>query len=179
MIRRKAPGNAARQILARYPEHVSNFFVDIKAIIESHEIEIDYIVLPDEISGLIHVDEKENARIVVNEDHHPNRQRFTMAHELGHYILHKNKGIHIDKKSFSRNRNAISQTGLDPIEIEANRFAAELLMPKELIEKKLTGKEDLIDLEEDVIYNLAKKFKVSTAAMSIRLQSLGYLPQEF
>ena len=177
MRQRISPKNAARQVLASYPRHISNLSVDIKAIIKAHGIEIDSVVLPDSISGLIHIDEKDNARIVINAEHHRNRQRFTMAHELGHYVLHRNKGIHIDKKSFSR--NALSQSGLDLIEVQANQFAAELLMPRELIEKDLIGKEDLIDLEEDIICKLAKRLKVSTAAMSIRLQSLGYLQQEF
>lgn len=177
MIRRTAPIEAAKQILNDYSKHILECPVNIEAIIKSHGIEMVYAELPDEISGILYIDDGKNSRILVNKDHHPNRQRFTMAHELGHYVLHMNKGIHIDKKSFSR--NMLSQTGLDSIEIEANRFAAELLMPKMLVEQEMIGKDDLIDIQEDILYQLANKFKVSTAAMSIRLQSLGYLPQEF
>lgn len=183
MIRRTAPLEAAKQILEQHPSCIEGCCVNVKSLIETLGIEINPVELPDEVSGLLHVEEGKKPRIFVNALHHSNRQRFTMAHELGHFILHKNRGLHIDKKTFSR--NALSQTGLDPIEIEANRFAAELLMPNLLIKQEIAGKEDLvdsagyIDAQGDFIYELAQAFGVSTAAMSIRLQSLGYLPQEF
>lgn len=56
---------------------------------------------------------------------------------------------------------------------------AELLMPREFIEKEMVGYEDLVDVDDDIIFDLAQKSHVSPAAMSIRLQSLSYLSREF
>jgi len=109
--------------------------------------------------------------IGVNSLHHPNRQRFTIAHELGHIQLHRpliESEIHLDKGSLKR--DALSAQGIDPHEIEANTFAAELLMPQMLLEAVLG--ERSIDLEdEDAIASLAKRFRVSDAAMRFRFET--------
>jgi len=176
MIQRTEPAKEAQRILEQSGN--TGLPINVVKIIKSFGIELVFTPLPDEVSGILYPEDDNTNRIIVNSDHHENRQRFTMAHELGHYILHKNnKGIHIDRQTFSRNAN--SRTGLDPIEIEANRFAAELLMPRNLIEEKMEGHEDVLDLQDDIVWNLANMFKVSTAAMSIRLQSQGYLPRSF
>ena len=80
--------------------------------------------------------------IGVNALHHPNRQRFTIAHECGHLILHKpqiTKEVHVDKALASPMlmRDSVSAAGVDEMEIEANLFAAELLMPKAILAKAL------------------------------------------
>jgi Zn-dependent peptidase ImmA (M78 family) len=108
----------------------------------------------------------------VNALHHPYRQRFTLAHELAHVEMHRaalTTEVHIDKGILRR--DAVSATGVEPLEIEANVFAAELLMPQELLDAELAGRQ--IDLEEDafVIKALAKRFKVSEAVMRYRLQT--------
>lgn len=95
--------------------------------------------------------------IYVNEKHPKNRQRFTIAHELAHFILHKDligDGI-VD--------NALYRSGLNSkVETEANRLAAEILMPLHLIV-------DAWDDAVDTVSDLAKKFHVSETAMAIRL----------
>ncbi len=175
MTRRKAPAQIARQVLREM--NITTTPVNIESIIKSYDITLSTAPFQDDISGVLFIKDKNDPQIIVNEAHHRNRQRFTMAHELAHFLLHKKSGIHIDKKLFTR--NAKSQTGEEPIEIEANRFAAELLMPKELIQKELKDFDGLADDNEDIVYGLAQKLEVSTAAMSIRLQNLGYLPKEF
>ena len=76
---------------------------------------------------------KEGTPIIgVNALHHPNRQRFTVAHECGHLILHKaqiTKEVHVDKDFPMLMRDSVSAAGVNEMEIEANVFAAELLMP--------------------------------------------------
>lgn len=89
------------------------------------------------------------------------RQRFTIAHELGHKVLH---GVEKDRET----PPDFMSDSHDPDEVEANRFAAELLMP-----------EDYVRAAVDVrgIKNLAKLaglFLVSTGAMKWRLTNLGY-----
>ncbi|TGN09354.1 ImmA/IrrE family metallo-endopeptidase [Leptospira ilyithenensis] len=70
-----------------------------------------------DVSGILNV-EGNLYSIVVDQDHHDHRKRFTIAHELGHYILHKPESIHVDKMSFYR--SPLSSTALDRLEIEAN-----------------------------------------------------------
>lgn len=74
--------------------------------------------------------------IGINSLHHPNRQRFSIGHEIRHLALHRNLTsgkVHVDKEFLVQlptlNRDAASALGTDLIEIEANRFSAELLMP--------------------------------------------------
>ncbi len=118
---------------------------------------------------------KEGTSIIgVNALHHPNRRRFTIAHECGHFILHKNQvaqEIHVDKFFPMLMRDSISAAGIKQIEIEANFFAAELLMPKTLLIKELGDESFDID-EEEIVGTLARKFEVSQSAMRFRLGNL-------
>lgn len=112
-----------------------------------------------------------------NAMHSSVRQRFTMAHEIGHYVLHvKDKQPHlfIDRSVYRRDDE--SSTGSDHQEVEANKFAAALLMPAELVRSEV--EKHGLDLDdEDDVGALAKRFNVSTAAMSFRLGNLGLLRQ--
>jgi Zn-dependent peptidase ImmA (M78 family) len=111
--------------------------------------------------------------ILINKDHAPHRQRFSIAHELGHLQLHHlSKNIHVDKKSYYRDSK--SAEGLDDIEVAANKFAAELLMPEDIVRSELGKYDDFIDMDEDMVAEMAKKFNVSTTAMGFRIQNLGY-----
>ena len=109
------------------------------------------------------------AVIGVNSAHHINRQRFTIAHELGHLCLHKGKDVHIDRSFRVNRRDERSAQAIDPIEIEANRFAAELLMPHDMI------LDDIIefDIEDDEeLKKLADKYQVSLQALTLRINNL-------
>jgi Zn-dependent peptidase ImmA (M78 family) len=112
--------------------------------------------------------------IGVNALHHPNRQRFTLAHEVGHLVLHRpeiTKQIHVDKGFPMLMRDAASAAGVDEMEIEANFFAAELLMPEDFLARSLQGQSFDID-DEGAVSALAKEYKVSVAAMRFRLGNL-------
>ncbi len=114
--------------------------------------------------------------IGVNSLHHPNRQRFTIAHELGHLELHRQmitSNVHVDKNFPALMRDRKSATGTEQIEIEANQFAAELLMPIALIEQALAGKQFDID-DDGPIEELAKKLRVSKQALEYRIRNRGY-----
>jgi Zn-dependent peptidase ImmA (M78 family) len=99
------------------------------------------------------------------------RQRFTIAHELGHFFLHS-RDEHVTKAPMVMLRSGASSTGLISEEIQANQFAAELLMPREAV-GLLVEEYDIID--DDVIDSLACNFEVSPQAMAIRLGKLGYI----
>jgi Zn-dependent peptidase ImmA (M78 family) len=145
--------------------------VDVMSFIKQKDIDLSYEQLDDDWSGFC-VRSPGGSKVVLNEKHHIHRQRFTAAHELGHLILHcghdDEEQVFVDK-TVAYNRNDASSSGEVKKEIEANRFAAELLMPKKFIEKDIEGKESLRyeDVEE-----LAKKYEVSERAMTIRIEKL-------
>lgn len=110
------------------------------------------------------------------------RQNFTVAHELGHFLLHDNDGqLHVDHSFRAvRLRGAVAELGIDENEKEANLFAAELLMPKEFLEKDI---EELVEsgldlYDEEMAPKLAAHYGVSTQALMYRLQYLGYFQSE-
>jgi len=144
--------------------------VPVERIAKALGVRVQYAPFDGELSGMAYI--KGDVPIVgVNSLHHPNRQRFTLAHELAHVRLHRallETSVHIDKGSLRR--DAISATGEDELEIEANAFASELLMPRALLQDALSGR--TVDLEDDeMIANLAKHFRVSETALRFRLQN--------
>lgn len=94
------------------------------------------------------------------------KKRFSIAHELGHLFLHFTN----DQKHYIAFRNNQRTEGKQQ-EIEANIFAANLLMPDEMVER------EYFELELPFLSTLAQKFQVSKAAMKIKLDSLqlGYI----
>lgn len=93
------------------------------------------------VSGFYDSDED---AIYVNEDEYPLRQTFTIAHELGHRTLHR------EWAASNEYRMLLRQDGCndDPIEKEANAFAAHLLVPRHMLDKyyKLAAPERLSEL---------------------------------
>ncbi len=130
-----------------------------------------------------------------------NRYRFTMAHELGHYILHTPlfKEQRVVSVGESEDTLTISKSDLRRLENQANKFASYLLMPKQLVyglfvyyfeqyvHKKYGDKLQPLYYNpnqpetwpsyNNVVVNMARVLNVSLQAMNIRLQSLGLLNQ--
>lgn len=128
-----------------------------------------------DISGFITY---ENSRTIigVNSAHSETRQRFTIAHELGHYLLHPHSNqVHVDKRFHAQFRDSLSSKGTDKQEREANLFAAEILMPRFLLQNDLSLVSSFDLLEEETVRHLAKKYKVSYQSMLLRLTNLGYV----
>ncbi|MBS1511075.1 MAG: ImmA/IrrE family metallo-endopeptidase [Bacteroidetes bacterium] len=102
------------------------------------------------------------------------RRRFTIAHELGHYELHKEKSdLFVDQQFIYRRQNSPLSFELKEMENEANYFASCILMPTDQVRKAL----EIMDINlvtEDGIKELAKLFDVSTTAMSLRVNKLGF-----
>lgn len=165
----------AHQVLER--ADITRPAIDVDAIAKMENVDVFRKEIDDDISGVLKIDENARASILVNQDHHMNRQRFTIAHELGHYFLHNQPGIHVDKVFL---RDPAASEGLHLREIEANRFAAELLMPDFMVlqelEKQLRIERmpSLMAKEDEILHALAEDFEVSRHAMSIKLQELGY-----
>jgi Zn-dependent peptidase ImmA (M78 family) len=109
--------------------------------------------------------------IGVNKSHAVVRQRFTIAHELGHLLLHAQEDLHVDEGIWLRNER--SSRAEDEREIEANQFAAELLMPTDLVKEAVAGRKlDLVNDDDETLIELAAKFDVSRQALSFRLSRL-------
>lgn len=129
-----------------------------------------------EISGFLY---RSSTRSIVgvNLSHAPVRQRFTVAHELGHFLLHAGSSdeVHVDRGFDVKFRDDLSSQGTDPEEREANLFAAELLMPRRFLEENLAeaGELDLVD--DEFVQDLAKNYGVSVQAMLFRLTNLNYV----
>lgn len=144
------------------------FPVPIEAIAKREGIRIELASLDDELSGMSFI-KNGVAVIVLNSNHHPNRRRFTLAHELGHHVLHKDyltNNVHVDKVIL--NRDEVSSQGVDPKEMQANAFAAEILMPAAELMRYRS-----IDLNnEEFLQRLAKQLKVSVTALAYRLSNL-------
>ena len=147
--------------------------VPIERIAKQLGIVVQYAPFDDELSGMAFLKEGV-AFIGINSNHHPNRQRYTLAHELAHIYLHRTHleaGVHVDQSSVnSLRRDLVSAEGTDPLEREANAFAAELLMPTKLLAGALDDR--MLDLDDDRLLALSKRFKVSLMALQYRLQRI-------
>lgn len=143
--------------------------VPVEAIAKQSGIRVESISLDDELSGMSFIKDGV-AVIVVNSNHHVNRRRFTIAHELGHHILHESylrNNVHVDKVVL--HRDSLSSDGIDEKEVQANKFAAELLMPSIYLMKI-----NNVDINDDAeVQVLAKRLKVSAAALAYRLTNIG------
>jgi Zn-dependent peptidase ImmA (M78 family) len=148
--------------------------VPIDKLIRRKNIEIVFKRFEDPSSGFILINPNtRNPVIGVNSKHSETRQRFTMAHELGHFILHKHSGIHVDEDDFFvRFRDENSGLGTEPEEREANAFAAELLMPRQFVEADVRTRQRFSMLDETGLRDLAKRYGVSLQACMLRLVNL-------
>lgn len=152
---------------------ITNWPIDVEIIAKQMDVEVIEAALPDETSGILEKTQSGKNTIFVNKAHAPVRKRFTIAHEIGHYLFSSREGIYIDKTIFFRDGK--SQQAIDDDEMAANSFAAELLMPKHLIKRALNKfvQNGIFDSGEDLVQKMADEFKVSTTAMSIKLQNMG------
>lgn len=129
----------------------------------------------DDVSGMLYR-RPGAAVIVVNEHHSHHRQRFTIAHEVGHAELH-DADTYLDGLATLRFRDGKSATGTDTEEREANGFAAALLMPADWVRNRfisLVTARRPID-ESRAIAKLAAEFDVSEQAMRFRLVNLNLI----
>lgn len=156
--------------------------INVENLASTLGVSVQYEPAEDNLSGFLLRDlSRHKAVIGINSNHHVNRQRFTIAHELGHFFLHEGEKMHVDRlvdvRGFQvRNlRNKESSKGISVEEKEANLFAAELLMPANFL-KQDVPEIDLLDLfDEDGLKNLAEKYQVSIQALTFRLAYLDYI----
>lgn len=171
-VQKQRAARAARDLLRAL--NVTKVPVDVEEIAKKVGVDIRKAVHDTDLSGFLYRTEDQTF-IGVNERHSPRRQRFTIAHELGHYLLHSLIGVRMDVAVQAKYRNARSSEGVDPEEIEANTFAAELLMPANLIEADMARISAVDILDDQEIHQMAEHYDVSVQALTIRLSNLGYI----
>jgi Zn-dependent peptidase ImmA (M78 family) len=145
--------------LTRYP-------VRLGEVANNLGIKVLLATLPRGTSGTIG---QENGEFVIRINRHEakHRQRFTLAHEIAHFLLHRDRII----AEGGWSENILLRSGQpERIEYEANRLASDIVIPSDLLAEALEGYGRPITSE--VIEDLAQKFGVSVAAMEIKLQML-------
>lgn len=150
--------NVARQLLkdagiSRTPVMIRDVVNHIK---KTSDLSVYSWAFGDNTDG-IQVTHGDSATIGYNQDQHRHRQRFTVAHEIGHFMMghtNGNSSFDLDSKK--------------PAEIEANQFAAELLIPLSLLNKELkSGNKD--------VENIARVFDVSQESVWWKLRECNLI----
>lgn len=162
MIRSKEARQRANQILSVLSINTNP--IPLEQIAKYLDFEIIYFDFPEHISAITHI-ENGKKHIGVNKNHAEVRQRFSIAHEFGHFICGHESYDH------DRTKTEGLPKYLDPHnkqELEADEFAAELLMPEFLLKNE----------KIDSILNVAKKYNVSEQAMCIQLMNLNLLSKK-
>jgi Zn-dependent peptidase ImmA (M78 family) len=175
-IRRKYVQSQADSLLKKF--NVKHAPVPVEKIAKSMGAIVQRVPADDSLSGFIYHEKASRTTVIgVNASHALTRQHFTLGHELGHFVLHNIEDVHVDRGFSVRLRNATSSEGKNVEEVEANLFAAELLMPASFLDKDIQAI-DYVDLDdESTIADLANKYSVSTQAMIFRLAYLNYIRQ--
>jgi Zn-dependent peptidase ImmA (M78 family) len=165
----------ANELIAK--SEISHPPVPVDKIIEGYNITIKEFDFEDDISGVLVIAE-DGATIGVNPKDNNTRMRFALAHELGHFLLHKDTSeVFIDKDFIVKWRNVESNSNYTVEEVnqemEANAFAAALLMPKNLIEQEM-AMQDMVQLGENALLEqLATRFVVSVPAIAFRITNIN------
>lgn len=136
--------------------------VRVGALAKALGLKVVLAALPMNVSGLIKPDDDGGFVIKVNRFEPKHRQRFTIAHEIAHFLLHRDRiqaGV-VDSVLY---RSKLSSRA----EAEANRLAADIVMPRRKIQE-LAGLENVM-FDDQLIESLAQQFEVSKQAMEIRM----------
>ncbi|WP_206597490.1 ImmA/IrrE family metallo-endopeptidase [Polycladidibacter stylochi] len=156
--------NLTSEVRQNIDEYLAEYPVKLGALANRLGVKVLLSTLPRGTSGQIG---QENGEFVIRINRHEakTRQRFTLAHELAHFLLHKKRIEEVGGWS----ENVLLRSGQPAeIEYEANRLASDLVIPSGQLEK--AASEYSGPITSEVIEDLARKFGVSIAAMEIKLQ---------
>lgn len=132
--------------------------------------------LEGDVSGFLLITRTAPPIIGINVRHKLPRQRFSLAHELGHLLLHaptSGDASFVDKSFLIMKRDSRSGLGVLVHEVEANFFAAEVLMPAESLYRDIATT-DQMD-KKTLQRHLADRYAVSEEAVRFRLSNLGFI----
>jgi Zn-dependent peptidase ImmA (M78 family) len=153
--------------------------VPVEAVAHACNAVISYQPFNGDLSGMLYRDGRRSV-IGVNSNHAAVRQRFTIAHELGHLLLHGGHDIWVDRLVRINLRDAESSNATNLEEIQANAFAAELLMPRDIVIREVLNQVENHQFHDtrQLGMQLSHRFHVSVSAMQYRLINLGILDPE-
>lgn len=178
---------AAVEVLIDYSQQTPiSFPIPVENLVESlFPLTVEYDDLDPNISGEIDLG---RSVIRINKKESYERQRFSLGHELGHYILHRTylplvpcpKGLFGDFESFHSSLLLPPSRTRDWWEVEANKFAAALLAPRHLLKPEVERLKSQYDPRTmkglmRIVRELAKKAEISISAMTYRLKNTGFL----
>lgn len=146
------------------------FRVDVVELASKLDLPVYSVDLPDDESG--HICDGDEPYIEVNRNHPVTRQRFTIAHEISHFIKHKKL---LDEKG-QLDRKAIYDSPEDvEREAEADELAASILMPEDSVRKYFTKHKwtTLTRITAEMIAMIADEFRVSKEMAVTRLRNMG------
>ncbi len=157
--------NLAPEVRAEIDEYLSEYPVKLGSIAKRLGVKVLLSTLPRGTSGQIG---QENGDFVIRINRHEakHRQRFTLAHELAHFLLHRDRV----EAANGWSENVLLRAPDQPmqIEYEANRLASDLVIPSAQLSEATA--EYSGPMTPEVIEDLARRFGVSTAAIEIKLQ---------
>lgn len=164
----KAPSleyqNLDPQVREAISGYLAEYPVKLGALAGALGVKVLRSTLPRGVSGQIGQEDGEFV-IRVNRHEAKHRQRFTLAHELAHFLLHKDQII----ADGGWSENVLLRSGQPAkVEYEANRLASDLVIPSDKLAEVV--KEYNGPMTDEVIEDLARRFGVSTTAMEIKLQ---------
>lgn len=157
MLVKESAAQAAKSTLEQVWD--GEFPIDPRKLAEAHGIKVEFVSLLEDISGAIVANDRDDVRILVSETEDFARQRFTIAHELGHYI--ERRIANDDEYSFVERRGGAYSLH----ELFADTYAANLLMPESKFRR-------IHDITNDISV-IANYFAVSPSAARMRANKLG------
>jgi Zn-dependent peptidase ImmA (M78 family) len=147
--------------------------VNVEAIAHAEGVQVVRTESTSGVSGFLLRDDHRTI-IGLNASNNARRQRFTIAHELGHWRLHRGQPLIVDHTVRINRRDEVSSAATDSQEIDANGFAAALLMPQTMVQLAFQqALEKNSSRPQQLVRALAQEFNVSIPAMTWRLVNLG------
>jgi len=145
--------------------------IDLDLVAYSLNADVKRTTLSDCEGNIIGTDEK--AIITVSNDADPRRQRFSLGHELGHWVNDRGKNLtyRCDTNDM-RQRNMSKNNFRQQKEVRANQFSAELMMPIHIFSRYLNN----LDITTDSVNYLANEFNVSRTSAAIRFVEVSSYP---
>lgn len=165
----------AAEVLSSSDQRAS-YPIDVELVAKLLGLSVAYENFVDGLSGVLVRKPNAIPTIIINKADSKNRQRFSIAHECGHFALKHPGELFVDNYILNK-RDVRSSYAIDSREIEANAFAAALLMPKDIIfDKVIEITSNNLQESQNILTNkLAAMFQVSEQAMGYRLVNLGIM----
>ncbi|WP_276119849.1 ImmA/IrrE family metallo-endopeptidase [Pararhizobium qamdonense] len=152
---------ADRETVAK---HLNELPVKLGALAKDLGIDVKLSSLPLNVSGQI-AKTPTGFEIKINRHESRQRQRFTLAHEIAHFLIHRDV---IERMGGTLTDSVLYRSGAsESIEYEANRLASQIVMPEHALRAAYSRFGE--NISESAVELLAEEFGVSKAAMEIRM----------